>query len=62
MIREEPGNLLGCVKCGQKQSRKFRDNLIHDADAGSKSQIGDSWRVCVVRDRIQSFPRQKIVH
>src|SRR5271168_3256576 len=62
MIREEPGNLVGLVKHRQKQPRKLPHDLIHDAHTWGKFQIANSGRADVVRDRIESFSRQEIVH
>src|ERR1700722_8721258 len=62
VIREELGDPVGFVECRQKQLRNFLHDAIHDAEARSKIQIGEPWRVCIVRDRVQSLPRQEIVH
>jgi len=62
IIREEQGNPVGSVKRRQEESGKLRYDLIHDANAWNKLQIGNPWRVRVVGDGIQSLPPQEIVH
>ena len=62
MIRKELEDLVGVIERRQKQARKFRYDLVHDAHAWSKLQIGDPRGVGIVRDRVQSLPRQVKVH
>src|SRR5712675_2422871 len=62
MVGKEPGDLLWVIERRQKQLREFPYNVVHDAHAWSKLQIGNPRGVSVVRDRIQSLPLQIKVH
>ncbi len=62
MVGKEPGDLLRVIERRQKQLREFPYNVVHDAHAWSKLQIGNPRGVSVVRDRIQSLPLQIKVH
>src|SRR5258705_1048189 len=62
MVGKEPGDLIRVIERRQKQLREFPYNVVHDAHAGSKLQIGNPRGVSIVRDRIQSLPLQIKVH
>src|SRR6202166_233578 len=62
MVGKEPGDLLRVIERRQKQLRELPYNVVHDAHAWSKLQIGNPRGVSVVRDRIQSLPLQIKVH
>ncbi len=62
MVREELRDLVCLSNAGNSSRVSSFHDVIHDAYAWSKFQIGDPCRVRVVCDRIQSFSRQEIVH
>jgi hypothetical protein len=48
MIRKELGDLIGVIERRQEQARKFPYDLVYDAQAWSKIQVGDPWGIGVV--------------